>query len=160
MHMVGEMRDGSFPLRGKTTGVTEQPKAANHTPLPWRLEEGTPLIWGACDPDDKSTYGMGFPVAEAVPPTRWNCNRPSADERMANAAFIVKAANSHEALIEALRPFAAMAKSYDDMTDTPEEIEFTILTREGNRTTVSVTREDFERARAALKTASPNGTEK
>jgi hypothetical protein len=154
MHMVGEMRDGSFPLRGKTTGVTEQPKAANHTPLPWRLEEGTPLIWGACDPDDKSTYGMGFPVAEAVPPTRWNCNRPSADERMANAAFIVKAANSHEALIAALREaeaFIAIMFGRGPNAEIPE----TVPTPLGPPVKLG----DIMRSiGAALKTASPNGT--
>jgi hypothetical protein len=57
-------------------------------------------------------------------------------------------------LLEALRPFAAMAQSYDDMTDTPEEIEFTILTKpEGNRASVIVTRRDFLRARAVLEGA-------
>ena len=32
---------------------------------PWRLEAGTNLVWGACNPDDTTSYGMGIPVAEA-----------------------------------------------------------------------------------------------
>jgi len=39
--------------------------SAQHTPGPWRLEEGTNLVWGACNPDDTTSYGMGMPVAEA-----------------------------------------------------------------------------------------------
>lgn len=35
------------------------------TPGPWRVEEGTTLVWGACNPDDRSTYGMGYPITQA-----------------------------------------------------------------------------------------------
>ena len=37
----------------------------SHTPGPWRQETGTNLVWGACNPDDTTSYGMGIPVAEA-----------------------------------------------------------------------------------------------
>lgn len=72
-----------------------------HTPTPWRVEEGTDLIWGACNPDDQSSYGMGYPVIEGKIP-RWKPYKPSMDEREANAAFIVKAVNNHDALVKDL----------------------------------------------------------
>jgi hypothetical protein len=36
-----------------------------HTPGPWRVEQNTTFIWGACNPDDPTTRGMGFPIAYA-----------------------------------------------------------------------------------------------
>lgn len=57
---------------------------------PWRVEAGTTLIWGACSQDDTTTYGMGYPIAEArVSPSnpRW-APGPSADEGEANASHI------------------------------------------------------------------------
>ena len=78
---------------------------AEHTPLPWRVEQETDLIWGACNTDDFSTRGMGYSIVEGKSGS-WNKGKPDMDEREANAAFIVKAVNAHDALIEALRPFA------------------------------------------------------
>jgi hypothetical protein len=75
---------------------------AEHTPTPWRVEDGTDLIWGACDQDDHSTYGMGYPICEGKL-GYWGDRRADRGERDANAAFIVKAVNSHEALVKALR---------------------------------------------------------
>jgi hypothetical protein len=72
-------------------------KTATHTPTPWRVEQGTDLIWGACNPDDQSSYGMGYPVVEGKSAS-WKPYKPSMEEREANAAFIVEAVNSHEAL--------------------------------------------------------------
>lgn len=72
-----------------------------HTPTPWRVEEGTTLIWGKCDPDDMTTWGMGYPVVDVRLQSRWG-ERPDTDETDANAAFIVRAVNSHDALIAAL----------------------------------------------------------
>lgn len=73
----------------------ESDRLANgHTPGPWRVEANTTLVWGACNPDDASNYGMGYPVAEArqllghaSPIAR--TNRP--DEAVANARLIAVA---------------------------------------------------------------------
>lgn len=74
----------------------------DHTPTPWRVEEGTDLIWGACNPDDRSSYGMGYSIVEGKLPS-WKPYKPDYEEREANAAFIVKAVNNHEALVKALQ---------------------------------------------------------
>jgi len=72
-----------------------------HTPTPWRIEEGTTGIWGACNPDDQSSYGMGYPVTDAritpVSMSSW-CKGPYADEGEANARRIVAAVNGTSTL--------------------------------------------------------------
>ena len=73
----------------------------NITPTPWRVEEGTDLIWGACT-DDPSTYGMGYSIVEGKIPG-FKPYKPSMKEREANAAFIVKAVNAHDALVDCLK---------------------------------------------------------
>jgi hypothetical protein len=73
-----------------------------HTPTPWRVEEGTDLIWGACNPDDQSTYGMGYSIVQGKSGA-WGNRKPDMDEREANAALIVKAVNNFEALVKALQ---------------------------------------------------------
>jgi hypothetical protein len=75
-----------------------------HTQTPWRVEEGTVLIWGAYDPNDSSTFGMGYPVTECR--TQLGHGSPLArsfkeEEAEANAAFIVRAVNSHEQMLAA-----------------------------------------------------------
>jgi len=79
---------------------------SGHTPTPWRIEEGTTGIWGACNPDDQSSYGMGYPVTDAritpVSMSSW-CKGPYADEGEANARRIVAAVNGTSTLtVEAL----------------------------------------------------------
>lgn len=75
-----------------------------HTPTPWRVEADTTLIWGDCNPDDNSTRGMGYPIVECRinPSGNWSTG-PYADEGEANASFIVRAVNSHDRLVYALR---------------------------------------------------------
>lgn len=70
-----------------------------HTPGPWRVEAGTTLIWGNCNPDDRSTRGMGYPIAEARinPSGNWSTG-PYADEGEANARLIAAAPEMKEAL--------------------------------------------------------------
>ena len=69
------------------------------TPGPWRVEEGTTLVWGACNPDDQTTYGMGFPVAEAVWRRAWSKqDRPDEAEQVANAYLIAAAPRLYKAL--------------------------------------------------------------
>ena len=62
------------------------------TPGPWRVEDGTTLIWGNCNPDDHSTRGMGYPIAKAMinPSGNWSTG-PYADEGEANARLIAAA---------------------------------------------------------------------
>jgi hypothetical protein len=75
-----------------------------HTPGPWRVEEGTTLIWGACNPEDKTSYGMGYPVAKCETPYSWSkANKPSVDEQEVNARLIAAAPD----LLEALKKDAA-----------------------------------------------------
>jgi len=76
------------------------------TPRPWRVEKDTTLIWGACDPDDNSTYGMGYPIATAH--TQLGAGSPfrriyKEDEARANAALIVLAVNHFDEVVEVLR---------------------------------------------------------
>lgn len=68
-----------------------------HTPTPWRVEQDTTLIWGACNEDDNSSYGLGYPVAECrITPMNMSWAKgPNADEGEANAELIVKAVNSY-----------------------------------------------------------------
>lgn len=77
-----------------------------HTPTPWRVEGGTTLIWGDCDTNDLSDYGMGYPIAECrvspISTSIW-CKAPYADEGDANASHIVKCVNMHDELVEALK---------------------------------------------------------
>lgn len=68
---------------------------AGHTPGPWRVEQNTTLVWGDCNQDDSTTYGMGYPVAEAKQRASWAQFRglpnPTDDEIDANARLIAAA---------------------------------------------------------------------
>lgn len=66
-----------------------------HTPEPWRIEEGTTLIWGACDPDDQSTHGMGYPITDCrtTPSGKW-AKGPDVEAGAANASRIVACVNA------------------------------------------------------------------
>lgn len=73
---------------------------SKHTPGPWRLEQDTTLVWGACDPDDSSDRGMGYPIAECrISPTShlW-AKEPKLDEGEANARLIAAAPKLKDAL--------------------------------------------------------------
>lgn len=71
-----------------------------HTKGPWRVEEGTTLIWGACDPEDLSDRGMGYPITECKTSAGYSlwAKGPSADEGEANARLIAAAPDLLEAL--------------------------------------------------------------
>lgn len=71
--------------------MTARREFEGHTPLPWRVEQDTTLIWGACT-DDPSTYGMGRPIIEA----RRGSFTPEGE---ANVALIVAAVNERPTLL-------------------------------------------------------------
>jgi hypothetical protein len=65
---------------------------AEATKGPWRVEQDTTLIWGACNQDDTTTYGMGYPIAEAKLRTSgWNADPINWDTINANARLIAMA---------------------------------------------------------------------
>ena len=67
---------------------------SEHTPGPWRVEQDTTLIWGKCDPEDRSTFGMGYPIAEARVMFGHGspfCRSARHDEAEANARLIAAA---------------------------------------------------------------------
>jgi hypothetical protein len=68
-------------------------EAGGHTPTPWRVYKTTNgrLLLGIGDADAGGITDAEFGLWRSEP------------ERSANAAFIVKAVNSHEALVTALR---------------------------------------------------------
>ena len=77
---------------------------------PWRLEQGTTLIWGACIPEDASSRGMGYPISECriTAISSW-AKGPDADAGEANARLIALSPDlarrviAAEKLAEALR---------------------------------------------------------
>lgn len=80
---------------------------AAHTPTPWRVGKTSPLfVWGA---DDSK-------VAETVPEENYGKARSHA---AANAAFIVRACNSHDALIAALQ----LVVKHADFSQCPLDVE-------------------------------------
>ena len=76
-------------VRGPGTAYTPEDVKAEHSPLPWRFLAGgdnAPRRW--IDSADNFTVGRVFRADSAV--------------GEANGAFIVRAVNSHEALVKAL----------------------------------------------------------
>lgn len=64
-----------------------------HTPLPWKASDSGTGIWSAGEPLGKNKI-IAICSSDAV-------SRPK-DENTANAAFILRACNSHYELLEAL----------------------------------------------------------
>jgi len=88
---------------------------AEHTPTPWRVEQGTGLVWGNCTIfDDGTPDRLGVPVTDGQIERAWSKgNGPSYEEMEANAAFIAKACNAHEALVKALQEAKRQLEAYE-----------------------------------------------
>lgn len=86
-----------------------------HTPTPWRVEKGTGLVWGDCTIfEDGTPDRLGIPVTDGQLERPWGkgCG-PTYDEMEANAAFIVKAVNSHAEMDRLL------AEAADELNNSP-----------------------------------------
>ena len=72
------------------------------TPGPWRVEEGTTLIWGACYQHD-DVVGMGYPITDVriSPCANW-AKGPDLDTGITNARLIAAAPDLLDT-IDALR---------------------------------------------------------
>lgn len=65
---------------------------STHTPGPWRVEDGTTVVWGHCNPDNTTSWGMGYPILDRyVSRSTWAKGRPSESEQEANARLIAAA---------------------------------------------------------------------
>jgi hypothetical protein len=64
---------------------------SEHTPTPW-----------AADPDDREGYEWNVHIVEAARPHMRIAFTSNGPDSEANAAFIVKAVNAHDGLVEAL----------------------------------------------------------
>lgn len=91
----------------------------NHpwTPGPWRVEQGTLLVWGACDSDDSSSYGTGYPVCVGCHAAGWaKHEKPLTEEQEANAHLIAAAPEMAELLEK-------MAADIRETADTSYQLE-------------------------------------
>lgn len=85
------------------------------TPGPWRIFEEESTVWQDINPDDPTSYGVGFPVAEACRPPSWGGARPTVEERLANARLIASAPDMLAALkaIPFPSPFDTAREHYE-----------------------------------------------
>lgn len=88
--------------------------SCKHTPTPWKLESGN--LWEnlcSCVARVGGVAGdLGIGIMAPKSP-----NSYSEKENKANAAFIVRAVNSHEALIEATKNLIKTLESFDGIDD-------------------------------------------
>lgn len=72
------------------------------TPGPWRVEEGTTLVWGACTfADDGTIERLGIPVADMCGNPSWSRDPVVDDDtKAANAALIAAAPALYAALAQ------------------------------------------------------------
>ncbi len=93
-------------------------KTAQHTLTPWRCMSATTIV----GPD-----GKPIATAKIVWPT------PNFEEQKANIAFIVRACNAHERLLEVLRQFvnALIVNDLSELDAACQEAEAAIAKAEG-----------------------------
>lgn len=122
------------------------------TPGPWRVEDGTSLVWGACNPEDRTSYGMGSPVAEGLATATWKGARDiQCPERIANAHLIASAPTLYAALSIANIELAALVAD-------PSNPDFGPATRNDNPADVDCLLKAFETIRDAMAAARGEGT--
>jgi len=89
-----------------------------HTPTPWEVNDDDSGIIGTWGPDEDD-WGLicatDYAISSSVPE----------EQRPANAAFIVKACNAHDELVEALKTAIQVMK--DNEIDTMLSSEFDVL---------------------------------
>jgi hypothetical protein len=93
---------------------------SEHTPTPWRVEQGTGLVWGNCSTfDDGTPDKFGVPVTDGQLERPWAKGQgPTYEEMEANAAFIVRAVNAHAQLVAALERLIEVSHSIsEEQTD-------------------------------------------
>lgn len=86
MSLLGKLLTEDFMSR-----MRGLPDTTTHTPTPWNTA-------GVSNPDSDQRMSVWGPISEGKQSGEWVAK----DIRPANAAFIVRAVNAHEALVEAL----------------------------------------------------------
>lgn len=89
---------------------------ADHTPTPWCIPDGEDNESLVCQQIDGRCGIIIFGTADKF--RSWQ-RRIEYAEQNANAAFIVKAVNSHDALVEALRTIADIAEGSGTVNSLP-----------------------------------------
>jgi hypothetical protein len=125
---------------------------SEHTPTPWEVQE-----YGECD-DGVGIIGLrtndGVPYSSptnglvawaTLHPTEMDANDPT--RAQANAAFIVKAVNSHDALVKALKSLT------NEMAGIWDAFEYGLRTENSN-TNYAVAREKLAEAEQVLNAVS------
>ena len=87
------MEEETLTTEEAMTNRTTEQKQGKHTPGPWKT---TPLLHDGIRVHQDNEHGMRDAVADCL---HWQ----TPAETAANAAFIVRACNSHEELLEALK---------------------------------------------------------
>jgi len=81
---------------------------SEHTPVPWGIEATDTTLWvGPMRPDGKKIEDLVFYIR--VDPEYTDA---ALAKRKANAAFVIKAVNSHNALVSALEQIIEMNVQY------------------------------------------------
>ena len=83
-----------------------------HTELPWRLWKANDDTWAICETKENGRHPYFATVSVG---NMWG------DEGKANAAFIVKAVNNHEKLLEALNDIISESENHGCGSDTMSE---------------------------------------
>lgn len=84
---------------------------------PWRVEDGTALIWGDCNPQDMTTRGMGRPTAECRTTPEFRKTRPDWDEGVANARRIARVPALEAEVLRIVEAVEGLAQAYQDSAE-------------------------------------------